>query len=269
MTLIKTMLVVPGALMAVVGGCGANVRESPDDLWPSGDLGRGAEGAAEPCGPSNCVGCCREGTCVQGNEKQLCGVAGRTCRACMFDQVCLGGFCSEHPCSAASCAGGCCDVNGRCRAGTSGDACGAGGETCGSCGSDQVCLQGGCVPRGGSTYRVTLVSALITGGDRGTCGVMELWGACDPYVILKVGQSRATSSVKANNNAPVWDEFMLHANEADLTRGIDVEVRDHDPIGSAELGRCRPALTPTHLDQGRYVHPCGDVKELTWQIDPV
>lgn len=264
------LVVLCSVFLEGVAGCGAEADKTRQDLWRPGDMGVAAASAAGSCSTSNCVGCCDGERCVPGNVRQRCGVAGVACRTCLFNQVCQMGFCTEPLCSAGSCAEGCCDVSGKCRAGTSDDACGAGGAACASCGGDQVCQAGVCTARGGSRYRVTLVSAIITGGRIDTCGTMELWGACDAYVILKVGGAQATSSVKANNNTPTWNEFMLEASETELTRGFDVEIRDDDPFGSVELGQCQQELTSNDLNSGTYVHACGGtVKELTWNIDPV
>ncbi|MGV3621754.1 MAG: hypothetical protein ACO1OB_13095, partial [Archangium sp.] len=66
-------------------------------------------------------------------------------------------------CSSATC-GGCCDATGKCQSGTSIDACGINGETCGRCGANTNCARGTCEAggRGGGTGN--------TGGGVGTTG---------------------------------------------------------------------------------------------------
>jgi hypothetical protein len=255
-------------LCVVAGGCDGEEAPQQDGLWLFGDMmqNNGDGGGGGVCTSSNCVGCCSGNSCMPGTDKQMCGVGGTVCQTCMVNQTCQMGFCTEPPCTAANCSSGCCDANDKCRSGTSDDACGAGGGTCESCSSDNVCLSGKCTAKGGAMYKVTLVSASVTG----SCGIMELFTSCDPYVILKVGSAQATSSIKVDENNPSWNEYMLNGSEADLTQTFDVEVRDDDPIGSDEIGKCQGQISSSDLGNGQYVHECGEnVHSLTWQIDPI
>ena len=52
--------------------------------------------------------------------------------------------CGKPPCSASTCATGCCDASGTCQAGTQTLACGIAGGTCSSCTLAQQCIQGTC-----------------------------------------------------------------------------------------------------------------------------
>ncbi|MCC6332869.1 MAG: hypothetical protein IT380_02645 [Myxococcales bacterium] len=50
--------------------------------------------APQPCGPSNCLGCCDEnGECLAGSGLLACGLGGGVCVACTANQACLAGAC--------------------------------------------------------------------------------------------------------------------------------------------------------------------------------
>jgi len=117
-------------------------------------------------------------------------------------------------------------------------------------------------------YKVTVVSATVPGTSWLVCGFAEA-SECDLYVTLKVGKAQATSSIKVNTNSPVWNEYLLAATDTDLMSSFEVEVRDDDPIGSVQMGECTGSISSTNLSDGTYVHDCGDVKQLTWQLDPI
>src|SRR6185295_8161888 len=52
--------------------------------------------------------------------------------------------CQAPTCSAATCAGGCCDANKVCQAGTAATACGSGGGACLVCAGGRTCQKGVC-----------------------------------------------------------------------------------------------------------------------------
>jgi hypothetical protein len=96
-----------------------------------------------PCGPANCDGCCTaEGACVVGTSAAACGAGGVSCEACTDGYTCndfFGEFaCGPEPCGPQSCAG-CCAGPFACLAGTSGLACGSGGEACVTCSPSETC----------------------------------------------------------------------------------------------------------------------------------
>lgn len=54
---------------------------------------------ADPCGPSNCAGCCDgAGVCRPGDDSDLdCGKNGAACQACTpFTGECVAGVCVEQ-----------------------------------------------------------------------------------------------------------------------------------------------------------------------------
>jgi len=105
--------------------------------------GCGASGESGPCDTGKCGGCCLDGVCHPGTEASACG-AGGVCTVCPSGTSCVDGKCG-NPCDASSCPNGCCIAGGTCLPveQQSATACGLGGYTCQSCGSDQ-CVNGVC-----------------------------------------------------------------------------------------------------------------------------
>ena len=113
--------------------------------------GGGECNGGQPCGPSNCYGCCSGNACVVGDSDEACGSNGVTCQACPTTQDCAltvdGGNGSYScgplvPCDLSTCVG-CCDGL-VCAVGTQDVACGADGGACVSCPSGQSCTSGAC-----------------------------------------------------------------------------------------------------------------------------
>lgn len=46
------------------------------------------------CGPSNCGGCCSNGTCLAGTSQSACGTGGGACAACNAGSSCNAGVCA-------------------------------------------------------------------------------------------------------------------------------------------------------------------------------
>ncbi|MBM4778217.1 MAG: hypothetical protein GQE15_11000 [Archangiaceae bacterium] len=125
--------------------------------------GGGTSGA---CGPSNCNGCCSQGTCQLGVFDNECGAGGALCAVC-GDSRCSafpkgpdgstqGGRCltgagggtaggTTSECNSATCPTGCCDSRGICQPGNATAACGASASRCVECRSGDVCLGGTCI----------------------------------------------------------------------------------------------------------------------------
>lgn len=205
---------------------------------------------------------------MSGTDTTSCGFSGIPCQVCQTGSTCQMGICSAPKCDATSCSTGCCDSAGKCQQGNSDADCGTGGQTCQSCTSSEVCTNNSCTAKGPAMYKVTLVSAKVTGSSWVVCGFAEL-SECDLYVNLKVGKASAQSSIKDNTNNPVWNEFMLAATEADLVKSFEVEVRDDDPIGSVQIGSCTPSVSTTDLAAGTHVSDCGDAKQVTWSFTKI
>jgi len=106
------------------------------------------QGAA--CGPGNCAtGCCSsEGQCLTGTQqdKTKCGKAGNPCGPCDVGD-CVSGQCQSVGCNPTNCQG-CCASAGQCLAlnQQSPVSCGAGGDACAPCPSEQPCENGQCKP---------------------------------------------------------------------------------------------------------------------------
>jgi hypothetical protein len=259
-------------LLLGLAACGSDSPPKGDGQKPPGqDLfpWRFPETTQPPtgCSPSTCSGCCSGLSCMPGTTTSACGYAGNPCSPCKSGEQCQGGLCVPPPCDATSCKSGCCE-NGQCKPGTSDKACGAGGDACKACGADETCAENRCEPKGPPMYKITLVSAKVTGSAWIVCGFAEL-SDCDLYVILKVGSASAQSTVKDNTQNPVWNEYMMTALETSLTKSFEVEVRDDDPIGSVQIGSCSPKVTSSQLSAGKLVTDCGDAKELTFSFQKI
>jgi hypothetical protein len=91
------------------------------------------------CGPLTCNGCCDGTVCITAGTNLKCGIGGNPCVACTSPATCQGGACTTPPppdagstvCGPANCPG-CCQGN-VCKPGTSVNACGEGGDSCGVC----------------------------------------------------------------------------------------------------------------------------------------
>ena len=260
------------ALLAVIG-CGEDTgKDSGGSTYP--DWGGGntyLDTAPTSCSPANCSGCCMTGalgtTCASGFADNACGYGGGPCAACSLQQKCQQGVCSAaQTCDATSCSSGCCDSSGKCQTGASNSACGTGGAACQACQSEYECTSAQtCQKKGPLMYKVTLDSAVVTGSSWIVCGFAEL-SECDLYVILTVGSKKATSTVKADTNKPIWNEYLLTETEAALIKNFEVEVRDDDPIGSVQIGKCTPTITSATLKGGKLTTTCGDAKQLTFSF---
>lgn len=123
------------------GACGSGGETckvcDDDEFCDSGEC------VTKPCTPTNCAGCCEDGTCKSGDSSMACGSDGETCDVCSGAAKCVDGGC-EIVCGPDSCAG-CCSPEGVCLDGDSADKCGSGGAECSSCAGDEACANGDCV----------------------------------------------------------------------------------------------------------------------------
>ena len=126
-------------------GCG---NSGTCGMCPSGSKCDTATGRCG-CTPQTCPdGCCDDnGVCQRGHTDQACGTSGEACYACGSNQFCSAetGECRDNPpCSAETCANGCCNLeNGFhvCRTDLRG--CEPGGACCsGCCDENQECQPG-------------------------------------------------------------------------------------------------------------------------------
>jgi len=258
--------------LVALAACGSDGTQNGDgskpptaDLWPW----LVDQGTPTGCSPSTCSGCCQNNLCLPGTGTSACGYAGNPCNVCNSGDQCQGGVCvpATPVCDKQSCPSGCCE-NGSCKQGNADTACGTGADPCKAYGTDESCVGQTCTPKGPPMYKVTLVSAKVTGSAWIVCGFAEL-SDCDLYVILTVGNATAQSSVKVDTQNPVWNEYLLTALETSLTTNFEVEVRDDDPIGSVGIGSCTPKLTTTELAAGQLKVDCGDAKELTFSFQKI
>jgi hypothetical protein len=176
------------------------------------------------CSADTCPGCCDDtGACVDGKTAANCGSSGVTCQQCTADQNCTGngdtGFqCRvggvantgggsangggaggggggtssnggggnlEGGCSAANCAGGCCNAQGTCVAYAQQNysKCGTAGAACGNCQVGKACQMGvctaptctACMDTAGNcrTDKNTLTDDQFCGSNDGLCAVCD------------------------------------------------------------------------------------------------
>lgn len=141
-------------------GCGATSTSSTDagtgtglgGVWPLCLITRTCvvDAGSPRCSAATCVGCCdARGACQPGTSSFLCGQAGASCAPCPQSFTCEIGLCrpSTVTCDVANCPG-CCALDGRCVSGSlDPNACGFGGQTCTTCGSNRTCQNGRCIAR--------------------------------------------------------------------------------------------------------------------------
>ena len=250
------------SLALVAAGCAQATPSPPrrdlagDSLSPLHDGGG--------CAPDTCKGCCWKGMCQVGVQAATCGAGGADCKTCPAPATCQSGGCVAPRCDPLSCATGCCDATGACQPGNADASCGSQATICEKCDPYDACVEHKCIARGPAMYKVTLVSAKVTGNSLIVCGFAEL-SECDLYVVLKLGLAGAQSTILPNTNNPVWNEYLLTALETTLiTTALDVDVRDDDPIGSVSIGHCQQKVTAAALAAGQIVFDCGDAKQVTF-----
>jgi len=131
--------------------CDVGAIGCPTDATPSCvDTGL-AVAHGTPCGSGQCsAGSC---SCAPNCAGLACGATdgcGGRCLtgSCASGLMCTGGACV---CDSTSCPSGCCSVAGECVAGTSGTACGKGGDACVTCNASQACSSALCVEAGTGT----------------------------------------------------------------------------------------------------------------------
>ncbi len=270
---LKITCLAVSALLAVAACGDDSGKDSGSTTYPDWGGGNTYLDTAPPskCSAATCSGCCKAGalgtTCESGYLDNACGYGGAPCVMCSLQQKCKQGVCgTAQTCDSTSCSSGCCDSSNKCQTGASNTACGTGGVSCQACQSGYSCSSAQkCEKKGPLMYKVTLVSAAVTGSSWIVCGFAEL-SECDLYVILTVGNKKATSSVKTDTNKPTWNEYLLTETESALIKNFEVEVRDDDPIGSVQIGKCTPTITAATLKGGSLVTTCGDAKQLTFSF---
>jgi len=261
----------------VAAGCGSSDPSTPklehhttSDYFPWK-----LDGTPSGCSAATCMGCCSSGACITSPSVAACGFGGNACQVCKGTQVCTDGACTDQTtCDATSCKTGCCDDKGACQAGSTDAICGTAGGKCAACdtGTGQVCLAGKCGQKGSGSYKVTVVSCHIDQSWGGVCG---LESNCDPYVVLTVGGTTGTSSIKADTNDPVWNDQLLNASAADIEKSFDIQVWDDDYGPDDQVGACSWKVTDADLAAGKIVQHCGSangttyVKDLTFSFQPI
>ena len=205
------------------------------------------------CGASNCSsGCCENNQCKSGTASSACGTGGASCKACKSTEKCQAGACvpSSGTCDSTSCSTGCCQNN-TCKSGTSITACGTGGAQCKACKSTEKCQAGACTGSGPTLYKVYLKSAKV---DSPWLACAE--SNCDLYVKLTVGGATATSTIKADNNNPVWNQYLLVAADSSLKASFKATVYDDDYGPDPTVGGCTGTITSSVLAAGKVELQC-------------
>ena len=205
------------------------------------------------CGPSSCSsGCCDGTQCKSGTSSNACGTGGNTCKTCKSTEKCQGGACvpSTSTCGPTTCTSGCCE-SGKCVLGTSISACGTGGGTCKVCKSGEKCTSQACAGSGPAMYKVYLKGAKV---DSPWLACAE--SNCDLYVKLMVGSATATSTIKADNNNPTWNQFLLVAADSSLKASFKAVVYDDDYGPDPTVGSCTGTITQSTLSAGQVELQC-------------
>lgn len=239
-----------GTATAVCGAGGSDCR-----ACKTGEQCKG--GSCVPtglCSPSTCAsGCCNNGQCKGGTDASACGTGGNACKTCQSNETCTGGACvpTTGTCGPSSCATGCCQNN-QCKGGTLLTACGTGGTTCQSCKSGETCTNKTCKGSGPAQYKVYLKSAALTSSAWVAC----VEANCDMYVKLVVGSTTATSKIKADNNAPTWNELLLVTTDTALKASFKATVFDDDIGPDGLIGNCSATITSAVLQKGSLEIQC-------------
>jgi hypothetical protein len=167
--------------------CATDVRGCPafgsSQNCPSGQTCVGGS-CIQPCGPSNCTGCCDSGGhCSSGTAMASCGAGGAACTSCIAPSFCGGGQCRQAVCGNGVCEPGenqanCCADCGcpgilGCLGNVCRPICGNGvcepgepGNCCADCGcADGYACQGGtsCLFVGTSTLSWTFANQCFNG----------------------------------------------------------------------------------------------------------
>jgi hypothetical protein len=265
-------------VLLFAAGCGSSEPNTPKpertgkvDYFPSR-----LDGPATGCSPTTCMGCCSGTTCVSSPSVASCGYGGNPCQVCKGTQDCVDGSCSDQKkCDATTCKTGCCDDKGACQPGSTDAICGTAGGACAPCdtGAGEVCLAGKCGQKGTGSYSISLVGCHID--NSWWTGPCSMESSCDPYVILTVGATSKESSHKSDTNDPVWNEPLLNAAAADITKTFDIEVYDENYGPDTKIGVCSWKVTDADLTAGKIVQHCGSpmgetyVKDLTFTFKPI
>lgn len=259
-------------LLLLMASCsGEDNQPDKDGFWGFGDL---TSDVAPPggCNNTNCTGCCQSGGCMPGMNQQACGMGGNACQTCMAGQTCQSGFCSSVSNCKSTCLDGCCDDADICQPGNTNGACGASGLQCNSCGTDEVCSQGGiCAPQGADKYEVVIVSLKIK--DSWTiCGLGLTYpeASCDPYVIAELGVHKGTSVTKVDQHQPTWNQVLFAASKDDFSsQQFKVTVMDEDAGPDQTIAECFPNIALADLQAGQKVLNCNaDVTNVTFHFKP-
>lgn len=118
--------------------CGAGGALCTDCGSTGGTCQAGTCQGGQPCGPTNCTGCCTANQCFGGGDNNRCGTNGAPCVDCTeTSKSCdpQSGTCVTGPpptCGPGTCASGCCQGN-QCLPGNTNAACGTGGTACVDC----------------------------------------------------------------------------------------------------------------------------------------
>jgi len=233
--------------------CGESGQPQPDQFVnPYPDFMPSYPDQSTVCSAVSCSGCCKGNICVSGITTDACGYGGLTCQQCKTGEKCVAGVCTLDKCDATNCPKGCCDANKQCQNGTSDSACGSAGGSCTVCKTAESCVSGTCTPKSSGLYKVVLVS--LTKISSYDCG---LWDTCDFYVELEVGNAKATSSVKADTNSPVWNEQMLNSQLSEITKKFYAKVYEDDWPFDTYVGECKTTVTSTDVGKGTLTVDCG------------
>ena len=79
---------------------------------------------------------------------------------------------------------------------------------------------------------------------------------CDLYVKLQVGSTTATSTIKADNNNPIWNEMLMIISDTKLKTSFKATVYDDDYGPDPTVGGCTATITPSVLLAGKVETQC-------------
>jgi hypothetical protein len=196
---------------------------------------------------------------MSGTTTDTCGAGGSVCVVCQPQETCTGGACVARLCDSTSCPDGCCSADNTCQEGDTAAACGTGGASCSTCGSDETCTERSCTPKdpGLKTYTVIAEKANVTNAAVLFCNTHFHDVLCDVYLNVASGGMKNNTKTCSNSMHPQWNKTLFTVKGTHLKAGLTVKLYDDDP-GPFNPRICSVTYKVTNADltNGHAVFDC-------------